>query len=209
MKIIITESQMHTILEGSTKKYIINKNVKLSNGGRTAKRITIDEFKDKMKNIWDKYLGNDESSGKFSISNFVYRFCRKYKENEFDLLKKMIEDLSKVSFDCENLGCIGNVKKSGDLTYLTCYGGGDWESMILFYLYWDGKYFRAYIPTYGNSFNRKTMAAFGNNDEEDIKFLRGEGFEGSDEELSDILHNHIKYDEKLCFKDFKTRVKIK
>ena len=210
MKIIITESQMRTIIEGSYKKYSVNTDVKLSEGGRTAKRISVNDFKKKMNDIWDKYLGNDKYAGKFSVDNFIYRFCTKYKGNNgYDALKKMTDDLSKVSFDSENLGSIGDVKKSGDLTYVACYGGGDWEIPVLFYVYWDGKDFRAYIPTYGNSFNRKAMRAIGNNDEEDIAFLRSQGFDGTDEELSDILNCHIKYDEKSCFKDFKSRVKIK
>lgn len=31
----------------------------------------------------------------------------------------------------------------------------------------------------------------------------------TDVKLSDILNCHIKYDEKYCFKDFKSRVKVK
>lgn len=205
----MTESQIHNLIEGAYKNYAINMDVKLTDGGRTAKKINVKEFKEKMNKIWDKYLSNHRYAGKFSVDNFIYQFCRKSKENEYELLRKMIKDLSKVSFSDENLGSIGDIKTSGGLTYVTCYGGGDWEKPILFYVYWDGNNFRAYIPTYGNSFNRKTMMPLGNNDEEDIKFLRSQGFDGSDNELLDIINKNIKYNEKSCFKDFKSRVKIK
>ncbi len=209
MKVIITESQMHMIIESSYKKENVNLDVKLIDGGRTAKKISIDDFKKKMNNIWDKYLNNESGSGKFSVDGFIYRFCRKYKEKEYKELNKVHKDLSKISFSDENLGSIGDIKTSGGLTYVTCYGGGDWEKPILFYIYWDGNNFRAYIPTYGNSFNRKTMMPLGNNNEEDISFLRSQGFDGNDDELLDIINKNIKYDEKSCFKDFKSRVKVK
>lgn len=206
MKIIIQESQLKYIVEGRYKRYYVNTKVKLPSSGRSCGKISASEFKEKMIKLWDKYIPKDSYNGKFSVDKFVYRFCRK--NNEFEVLKQLNNDLSKVKFDEENLGSIGGIKTSNGITYIECYGGGDWEIPVLFYIYWDGQKFRGYIPTCGNSFNRKLKIALGNNSDDDVKFLRSEGLNGSDEELASMV-NRISYDKDLCFKDFKSRIKLK
>ena len=204
-KVKINESQLQLIVENSAHRQTVNLDIQLPNNDRHAKSISAQDFEQKMKNIWYKYLTDDKYNGKFSIDNFVYRMCRS--SNEYKELSKLMKDLSKIQHNDENLGVSGKIKTSGKLTYLQCYGGGDWESPILFYIYWDGKNFRGYIPTYGNAFNRITKSAFGNNEEADIKFLKQQGINGNDHELTDIIHN-VKYDETKCLKDFKARVSV-
>lgn len=203
-RILIKESQLHLITEGGKKRYHVNLDIDLPSCGRNAARITPKEFESKMKEIWEKY----SQDGKFTVDNFVYKFCNQWNHDKPKELNKLIDDILKVKYDTENLGAIGKVESSNGLTYLKCYVGGDWESPILFFIYWDGTRFRGYIPTYGNAINRKYNIAFGNNDEEDVEFLKTQNLDMSDEELLSIVHD-VEYDIGACMKDFKARVKLK
>lgn len=206
MKVFITESQLQNLIHESCKKCYINLDVSLPKQGRAAARITPKEFEDKMRAIWDRCAQNNKMLRKFSLDNFVFCLCRK--SSDCKEMGKVKHDLSKVHYDDENLGACGKVKQSNGITYLQCYGGGDWENPILFYLYFDGSSFRAYIPTYGNTFNRLTMTALGNNDEDDAKFLKKQGL-GKDGSITDATRDNISYNENACLKDFTSRVRLK
>jgi hypothetical protein len=200
-RIMLNESQLRLIIEGGRKRYIVNLDVELPNGGRTAAKISPKEFEEKMKSIYEK---NNER--RFSLDNFVYTFCNNYNKEKPKELSTLLDDISKIDYDCENLGAIGKVETRKGITYLKCYAGGDWECPILFFIYWDGKRFRGYIPTYGNAFNRKLKRAFGNGDDEDVEFLKTQNLDCDD--LYSIVRN-IDYDVNACLKDFLTRVKLK
>ena len=203
-RFIFTESQWCRLNEGRARKPQINMDVELPKQGRVAVKITPKEFEEKMHAIWDKHIEN--TYGKFTPSNFVYRFCRQHLD--FEEMKAVRDDLAKIQHNEENLDAIGKIESSNGLTYLKCDVGGDWEAPMLFFLYWDGNKFRAYIPTYGNAFNRSTKTAFGNNDEEDLKFLKSQNPDFSDEELRKFIHN-VGYNVDACLKDFKARVTVK
>lgn len=200
----MTESQVKLLTEGSRKKYFVNLDVELPKGGRTSAKITPKEFEDKMREIWE----NHKEEKRFTLDNFVYTFLNQWTKDRPKSLDMVIKDISKIDYDTENMGAIGKIATSQGVTYLKCYAGGDWECPILFFLYWDGKQFRGYIPTYGNAFNRKLKRAFGNCDEEDVEFLKTQNLDVEDENLSSII-SHISYDEKCCLKDFNSRVKLK
>lgn len=202
-RIIISESQTKLLIEGGYKRYSVNLDVELPSAGRTAKRITPKEFEEKMKQIWEK---NGEEK-RFNLDNFVYKFCNQWTKDRPKELNTLIDDISKIDYDTENIGAVGKIESINGLTYLKCYAGGDWEDPILFFIYWDGNKFRGYIPTYGNSYNRKYKRAFGNNDEEDVEFLKTQNID-TNEDLSSII-GRISYDVKACMKDFKARVKVK
>ena len=193
---MLNESQLRLIIEGGRKKYIVNLDFELPNGGRTAAKISPKEFEEKIKDIYEK---NKEDDRKFSLDNFVYRFCNNYKDDKPKELSALLDDISKIDYDCENLGAIGKVETRKGITYLKCYAGGDWECPILFFIYWDGKRFRGYIPTYGNAFNRKLKRAFGNDDDEDVEFLKTQNLDCDD--LYSIVR-YIDYDVNACLKDF-------
>lgn len=203
-RLIFTESQWCRLNEGRARKPQVNMDVELPKQGRMAAKITPKEFEEKMRAIWDKHIEN--TYGRFTPSNFVYRFCRQHLD--CDEMKAVRDDLAKIQHDEENLDAIGKIESSNGLTYLKCDVGGDWEAPMLFFLYWDGNKFRAYIPTYGNAFNRSTKTAFGNNNEEDLKFLKSQNPDFSDEELSKFIHN-VGYNVDACLKDFKARVTVK
>lgn len=97
---------------------------------------------------------------------------------------KVINDLSKIYVDFENvepfgtedsydhlsgLECMEGYEMVGDgesaFPILWCCGGGDWEFPLVFVLYIGQKgELRGYIPKDGNVYNHKEKAAYGNND---------------------------------------------
>lgn len=49
---------------------------------------------------------------------------------------------------------------------------GDWEVAVFYIVYFDGKQFRGYVPTEGNTFNRTTQSAYGNDQLADLLDLQ-------------------------------------
>lgn len=202
-KIIYISEQVYRELIHENKRYNVNLDIKPAKEGRSAAKITPAEFENKLKELWEKYK-IEKDLRKFSIDNFVYALCRPYAK--IDELAQVYKDLEKIKFDFENCDSIGNkIRETGGLTYIMACAGGDWECPVLFFIYWDGNNFRAYIPIYGNAVNRNTNSAFSESDEDRI-FLKQQGI--PDEEIDKALH-HVTYDENACIKDFKSRVKIK
>lgn len=93
------------------------------------------------------------------------------------------KDLSKIEVDTENVDYIGKYEMPGTeslepFELITdnndnafpaawCACGGDWENPLVFVLYIGKKgELRAYIPEYGNVYNKKTKAAYGNGDDD-------------------------------------------
>ena len=66
----------------------------------------------------------------------------------------------------------------------------------------DGKKFRGYIPTKGNTFNRKEKIALGNRDDDDEYVKKDCGDDNA-------TANMVTDDMKSCLADFKARVKVK
>lgn len=109
-------------------------------------------------------------------------------DDEFDLFlfHEKIEDDLKVRMDFENfyserVGDEGEGEADpadmrgyhtiGEFSFMGAEAGGDWEAPVFFIVYWDGSRLRAYAPTEGNPWNRKTKRAFGNDNESDQKEL--------------------------------------
>lgn len=90
---------------------------------------------------------------------------------------KVFNDLCKINFSLENMTLdsqepfgdfTGDQARDwlgpqawGDLTIIGFMGGGDWESPVAFVVYYDGKDFRGYVPTEGNSFDVASKSAIG------------------------------------------------
>ena len=177
-------------------------NVPLPSSGRRAARISPSEFKDKMKKIYDDYNSSNGDDKKFTVGGFVNTFCHYWSNDKPSCLETMNDDLSKIEHDGENCDSIGDIESSNGLTYVKGRFGGDWEIPILFFIYWDGNKFRGYIPTKGNTFNRKEKIALGNREDDD-EYVRKEC--GDDNATA----NRVTYDVKTCLADFKARVKVK
>lgn len=86
---------------------------------------------------------------------------------------QVADDLSHVTFDAENTmldfdaSGVAGINTIGDFCFLGFAAGGDWESPIIGILYLhDGK-MRGFIPDQGNHYNRDTMTAWGNGDDDE------------------------------------------
>lgn len=120
---------------------------------RLAPKITMAEFKDRMK----EFMVDEWFPANFS--------------------EKIVKDLSKIDFDWENYEhdtgegylnypCGFKTLKNG-LPVLFVNAGGDWECPICICFYFDGKEIRAYIPKDGNVYNKKEKCAYGSEEDDE------------------------------------------
>jgi hypothetical protein len=104
-----------------------------------------------------------------------------YEHEDFydSAFRNIVTDDMKVEFDCENMmykpedvgddnmkGMVGLQRLPNGMDFFGVCAGGDWEAPVFFILYWDGKKIRGYIPTEGNTFNKKTKQAYGNGEDD-------------------------------------------
>lgn len=144
------------------KSLLTNKKL-LKNGGRIGAIISEQELKNKILTR-GKNLGADSSEDWRKLYDAVQEMI--YKD---PTIKK---DLSKITFDTENLDVDGtDINYTGfytlesGFTFLLCVGGGDWEMSLGFIIYYDGEKLRAYIPTLGNTFDLKEKCAYGSEED--------------------------------------------
>lgn len=158
----------------------------IKKGGRKAIEMTMGEFKklvnNRLKQMKQLYLEEEEKNG--YCSNVVYWHGEGWgpngEDDEDEILcnlclwdKQVEKDLSKVDFSNENISC--DTKEwdwvgygvINDLPCLKFRTGGDWEHPLYFIVYHDGKKFRGYIPTCGNTWNIKDKCAYGSEMDED------------------------------------------
>lgn len=106
--------------------------------------------------------------------------------NMEEIFEDACKDWSEVQFYAENVvfreelpatagtGLHGVITRPSGLSFLVGLSGGDWEFPVLIVLYHDGNTFRGYVPTRGNSFNKDTRQAWGNDEDDDIIALMKE-----------------------------------
>jgi hypothetical protein len=197
----------------------INMNVELRKGGRNAVKISEADFKKELEHAY-KALQMEEGERTlypFTPGNFAYHCCYNNKKLEKNKdLSTLHHDIwgEKYKFDSENVDCSGGIKTSNKgIAYLQCYAGGDWECPVCFFVYYDGSKLRGYVPLKGNSINRDTKMAFGNEssspeeDSTEYKFLRKEFGVKTNDELP-ITPDEVKYNVDACLEDFLTRLDI-
>lgn len=156
--------------------FINNDRSILSTASRNTKLISLDEFK---KRIVDRIFKLDEK-----LRDEVDDVERPDTYSD-EIALVLIEEDSNVQkdlkfiFDTENLttdptlvfggfpeinNLLGfNITPFG-MPYLGIQAGGDWEFPLFFIIYFDGKKFRAYMPSYGNTVNLDCKTAFGSED---------------------------------------------
>ena len=193
----------------------LNKDVKLKKGGRKAVCITEEEFDEiisKLKNKAEKlgYCVDCTYGGKYAwIASSAF----------YEVFSKARLDVSKIDFDFENFEIDDTIfVTSQGVPYLQCLAGGDWEIPIRFFIYYDGKTMRGYVPTKGNPFNRKAKSAIGNTDEgknNDNVFILKELFsnvpEYDDDEFEEDLFDNwdlIEIQDNWCLEDFESRLEV-
>lgn len=159
-------------------KYVINMNHALPRKGRIGKAMNINEFK---MCVYNKLLTpvyehckssgnnahireiegfiNDFSDGDVSngmlASLFAYGINRRV--NSF---MSIIKDLNKINWTFDDLYVNHGIETLHDMPYIQItlgeFGGGG----MIFYVYYDGIQFRAYIPTLGNVLDIKDKSMF-------------------------------------------------
>lgn len=199
-------------------KNYVNMNVDVRNGGRHAVKMTEDEFKQEMIHAYHMYAMEQESKYKYDLQltpspdNFVYTLCYKNRDNEKSKYASALYDdiwNGKYKFDTENVDARGGIKMSKKgFPYIQCAAGGDWESPVCFFVYFDGNKFRGYVPLKGNAINRNEKHAFsGGGNEPDAKFVQKEL--GLSYEEADHMCDDIDYNVDACLEDFLSRVEVK
>lgn len=190
----------------------LNKDVKLKNGGRKAVCITEEEFDEilsKLKNKAEKlgYCVDYTYGGEYAWIALSGAF--------YEVFSKVRKDVSKIDFDFENFEIDDEIcVTSQGVPYLRCLAGGDWEIPVRFFIYYDGETMRGYVPTKGNSFNRKAKSAIGNTDEgknSDKNFLLKELFpnvQECDDEFEEDYWNLIEIQDNWCLEDFESRLEV-
>ncbi len=83
------------------------------------------------------------------------------------LFTDALKDLEKIDFNWENCEVEQYIELKSGVTVALVYAGGDWESPLYFAFYYDGKKFRAYMPSDSNVYNRTTKQAYGNAEEDE------------------------------------------
>jgi len=142
---------------------------------RNAARIDVTEIKTKLYDFLVPKMLKDEMCEQEDLDEWSEEEAIVDGFTEYCI--KAFNDLCKIKFSLENMTLDPNEpfgyltpemakawlgpQQFGDLTVIGCMGGGDWEEPVAFVIYWDGKDFRGYVPTDGNSFDIASKAAIG------------------------------------------------
>ena len=127
----------------------------LRKGGRTAYSMAEGDLMGLLENALQRFRYNGSTDADMLLYNALSEFRG---EAPF---QKVCKDIEKIEVDSENVCYEGFVTGSNGVPALKLAIGGDWETPVRVFIYWDGKAFRAYIPVYGNCYNRFCNAALG------------------------------------------------
>ena len=142
---------------------------------RCATRIPVTDIKQKLYDFLAIKMLKGELCEQQDLDEWSQEDAIIYGFSEYCI--KAFNDLCKVNFSLENMTLdpgepYGDFtvdmarewlgpQAIGDLTFIGCMGGGDWEDPVAFIIYWDGKTFRGYVPAEGNSYDLASKAAIG------------------------------------------------
>lgn len=193
------EDYLNDLFKENPQLKYINSDVKLRVGGRKAPQTSKEEFKslliDSLFNFYEKiedrdhslvsYVNPDKNSWtKRDLDYLLDEIIDTHETNESIIksskFKKIDKDIRKVELYHENLGLspwnndelVISMTKQG-IPYITVYVVMDFGNPAEFFIYWDGKEFRAYVPFKGNLINLKTKNLLnGDFDEnEDVRYI--------------------------------------
>lgn len=133
---------------------------------RYAPRISKEDFLATVKSYgvareWDEEWGTEDTE----VPANVFIPNGLIEEHFTDALN----DLRKIDFDWENCEVEQYITLNSGVTVALLYAGGDWELPVYFAFYYDGKKFRAYMPSKSNVYNHTTKQAYGNDEDKDNK----------------------------------------
>lgn len=132
----------------------------LRNGGRKAPKMTMEEFISLLK-LGFPTEEEFKDDREFCEQRILYKICDADDDEIEPLLRKVLKDMAKVDVCTENVVFQDFLMGSNGVPCCWFLVGGDWEYPVFMMLYWDGKDFRCYIPTYGNTFDPKEKVAYG------------------------------------------------
>lgn len=150
--------------------------------------VTIEELQNRINHVADEFVDDPESY------DGIYRLLN----GEAEGSAKVLKDISKIDFSCENVSDPNDLDDNFDMPGFEggfellpngvpvawVGAGGDWEDPLALCVYiGEHNELRAYIPKDGNCYNFKTKSAFGNWYPED-----GED-ESEDEDFSEYEEN--------------------
>lgn len=199
---------MDRILKNKDRKF-------LRNGGRKAPAMSVEQFQQlvlsacppKLLDHYRTHIGETPESCREAIGDVLGEALSCAFENDFEVdvestpevgcFVKAVKDW-KVYSTLDNLIVKSFKMRKDGVPYMWFAAGGDSEIPVFAMLYWDGKTFRTYIPTYGNTYNVKCKAAY---NEDDIAALC-DAFEARGE----IFLRVLEADEAACEEDFYCRV---
>lgn len=152
----------------------------LSTVGRNVLLITMDSFKEKIVKRARKVdeFFDDSISDPSRPCDFPDEIMQSLVCNDENIKKdlKFIVDFENLSANKSTV--FGTFPNRGNLLgfnetpfgmpYLGCMAGGDWELPLFFIIYYDGKKFRAYMPSYGNVVNLDCKCALGSEEGSDL-----------------------------------------
>lgn len=183
-------------------------------GGRKAPVIT----KDELELLLKAAIPYDPKNS-FFTNPFEERFNNAFVEDDPSPLEKAKKDLEKVYVDIEEILYDGVKVSATGIPFFWILAYGECNCPVGFMIYFDGKDFRGYIPTYGNSFNPKTKSAFGCEEDSDKDYTGTYVYveDGvsktitirSEEEFDEFRYhilNDINPCEEACFEAFNARV---
>ena len=198
-------------------------NINLRQGGRTAVKMSMEDFKTKIEKAIKKFdIRYDMSNMYMVVKEMMYT------------VPTIIRDM-KVDLNMENMEIEFTMTSTG-VPYLFIECASDCSPWMVMMIYHDGKNLRAYVPTLGNPYNRDTKLMLGEFLEDDIEFLKSElgeqklielvkqcrsqyedvyDMEDDNEEITideDCMYEIVQmleYDRESVIKDFETRVIVK
>lgn len=137
--------------------------IKQTNSHRFFTRITESQLREKLEQALKLITDNEYPSPDFTADMMQW---------SLELNPKVTADLSKVSFDTNELNIVGFKALENGFVY---YGIIDMSAAggeTFYILYWDGHSVRGYIPVAGNLWNTKTKTPYGENGIIDIADLK-------------------------------------
>lgn len=173
----------------------INDNYMVKAGGRYATKISKDELKEIICDYIKKYA-EDYDPADTAFEDFDCYLASLIYSGKFD------KDI-KYDFDCENFTTeadfkvdntyVGFQTLDNGFTFLGFWAGGDWQEPVFGIFYYDGKKLRVYQPTRGNMVNRKSKAAFGDDEEadEEVMYEYGDNLIESADAMIDEIKTRI------------------
>ena len=136
MLINLNEDILRQIIREAVKENVTykwaNMDIDYPAKGRTAKKISKDEFISNMAKVYKKYCREGDDADRFDNKKITpSKFISVISWNK-NAPKRLRDDLNKIEHSEENIDTIGDIKFADGIPFIQGEFGGDWESPIFF-----------------------------------------------------------------------------